>query len=101
GEEGAQRFLRYKYGLQSAKMKEYLDSKEDYDRFTNHILHGATVLDSLYKSFTAATDSLTKEKEKRKIILQIVTSLDTVSFHDTARYHSLFSEKHLPNNAFF
>jgi predicted aminopeptidase len=106
GEEGVERFLKYKFGSPSAELTNYLDGKDDYDRYSAHILRGATALDSLYHSFDElkknnAEDSILKLNEKRKLILQIVSALDTVTFHHPEKYHALFSENRLPNNAYF
>jgi len=106
GEEGAERYLIHKYGGSSAQLTTYLDGKDDYDHFSAYILRGATALDSLYHSFGESQknnheDSVLKTNAKTKLILQIASALDTVSFHHPEKYKSLFSENRLPNNAYF
>jgi len=99
GEEGAIRFLNSHFGENSQQAKDYVNRKNDYDLFSNQMLLARTKLDSLYKTFdglnTAVKDSL-----KSYMIEEIVSSLDTVSFHNKKRYASLF-EKRKPNNAYF
>jgi hypothetical protein len=65
------------------------------------MLRGASMLDSLYKTFKDSTAEKEKLAEKKKLIGDIVLALDTVSFHDKNRYLNLFWEKFLPNNAYF
>ena len=97
GEQGAIRFLSSTYGSASDELIHYLQRKEDYDKFSNHMLLGKERLDSLYQSLK---DSATIQKlaEKRKLISKIVASLDTVSFHAPGRFNRFDS---LPNNAYF
>jgi predicted aminopeptidase len=99
GEEGAIHFLRSTYGENSGELRQYIERKEDYDKFSRQMLIGAHMLDSL---FTQMNDSLVilKLAAKKKIINSIVQSLDTVSFHSKLKYTSLF-KSHLPNNAYF
>jgi predicted aminopeptidase len=98
-EQGAVSFLRSTYGDESEELREYIFRKEDYDRFSNHMLAGTRKLDSLYRSMN---DSIVifKKSEKDKMIDSIVVALDTVSFHSKKRYKDLFI-KQRPNNAYF
>lgn len=101
GEEGAIQFFKFKYGDSTTAMTDYLNGKEDYDLFSNQMLIGLQKLDSLYKTFTEHTIVTEKEMQKKKIIREIISSLDTVSFYKKERYKNYFSVEHLPNNAFF
>jgi predicted aminopeptidase len=98
GEQGAIKFLQSTFGDSSSELKNYLERKEDYDQFSAHMLAGTAALDSLYSLYN---DSLTilKMKVKKKMISQIVASLDTVKFHNEKRHKNLFSEA-MPNNAY-
>jgi predicted aminopeptidase len=99
GEQGAILFLESTRGKDSKELREYLDRKEDYDRFSKQMLIGTHMLDSLY---TVMNDSLVilKKAAKDKMIDAIVHSLDTVTFHSQSKYRSLFKIKR-PNNAYF
>lgn len=99
GEEGAIRFLKSHFGTDSPQVKDYVNRKEDYDRFANQMLIAHDKLDSLYKTFESVPEERRADL-KNEMIEQIVQSLDTVSFHNKNRYSSLF-EKRKPNNAYF
>lgn len=99
GEQGAIRFLIAVYGPASEQLTQYLHAKEDYDLFSNHMLQGKLILDSVY------AHSRNMETEKRKLLKaatidSIVTSLDTVPFFNKARFKSVYTDKR-PNNAYF
>ncbi|MCX6291540.1 MAG: aminopeptidase [Bacteroidetes bacterium] len=101
GEEGAVRFLEFRYGDSTQKVIDYLQRKEDYDLFSKQMLVGLKLLDSLYNSFRADMKEEEKSSSKTKMITRIVQSLDTVSFHNTSRYRNYFGAGQFPNNAFF
>ena len=99
GEVGAERYLRSKYGSESAQLQDYIFRKEDYDRFSAHMLSATQVLESLYNSFSNLTDS-DMSARKALMIKAIVQNLDTVNFHYPYRYKELF-QRRMPNNAYF
>ena len=99
GTQGALRFLSTKYGNTALEIIRYKQQKSDSRRFTDHLIHGADRLDSLYQTLEGQ-DNSKKEMDKKAMISQIVTSLDTVDFYDKSRYRQLFVDYH-PNNAFF
>ncbi len=110
GEEGAILFLQHKYGkIDSAQtppyipkqVLDYLQQKEDYDSYTRHFLQGTAQLDSLYHTFTDQTPEKEKGDLKRKMISEIISSLDTVKFHRPEKYLKRFADKQLPNNTWF
>ena len=100
GEVGAEQFLKYKYGDSSEASIKYRNSRDDYNYFASHLLRGVDKLDSLYKTFSSSASEQSKAEKKRETIKEIVSTLDTISFHNKARYLKLFSEA-LPNNAYF
>ena len=100
GEEGAEVFLTYKYGDTSGVLNDYRHRNEDYNRYASHMLSGTKRLDSLYQSFKSSDKEEIKEKEKQKMIKEIIGSLDTISFHQKERYRKLFDDR-LPNNSYF
>ena len=99
GEEGAIRFLKSHFGLNSKELNDYISRKADYDLFSQYMLTSHNQLDSLYKRISSLPIS-DKEIQKQKVIQQIVTGLDSIPFHNPKRYRSLFSEL-TPNNAYF
>ncbi len=99
GETGAEKFLASKYGTQSSQLTTYLNEQDDYNRFAKHLLAGTKLLDSLYKAIENKTES-EKELQKKKQITEIISALDTVSFHNS-KYKTRFKDAELPNNAYF
>ena len=101
GEEGAEEFLKFRFGDSSAVLTDYRNRNDDYNLFAANMLSGTRRLDSLYQSFKSTDSEETKNNMKQKMIKEIVSSLDTVSFHNKDRYKKLFDDTHLPNNAYF
>lgn len=99
GERGALMFLKAKYGKGSEELLDYIMENEDGARFTNHMLHCASLLDRLYASFEPTTSDSLKYIQKHILIDQITASLDTIHFHNE-RYSKIFA-KGRPNNAYF
>lgn len=99
GEQGAQKFLTSKYGIDSEEYKVYNYSEADYIKYFHHMLFGYQKLDSLYKSFKNETKEL-KLKKKEHLIQQIVNNIDTIAFDNKKRFSGIFDKK-LPNNASF
>lgn len=100
GDKGAEAFLNIKYGKNSEEYKEYENYKSDDKKFSDHILNGAKLLDSLYKTFSNLTPDSIKADRKKKLIEKIVVTMDTIKFYDTAYFHDYF-EGFIPNNTFF
>jgi predicted aminopeptidase len=80
GDHGAREFLRYKFGTDSPQYRTYEHSKKNQAKYIQHILHGADLLDSLYKSFTYAYDKADKEKLKKELIQKIMDTTDTLTY---------------------
>ena len=99
GETGAEKFLSSKYGKNSSQLETYKNEQEDYNLFAGHMLAGTKLLDSLYKLINDKPE-FEKAKLKNEMIEGIVTSLDTISFHNV-RYKTRFSKDDMPNNAYF
>ena len=99
GEQGAERFLESKYGFNSIELMEYINQKRDYELFSKHMLRGTHLLDSVYQTIG---DSLTiyKKSVKDKMILAIVSDLDTITFYKP-HFYGLVFKKRMPNNAYF
>ncbi|WP_090148927.1 aminopeptidase [Dyadobacter soli] len=103
GDQGAIRFLKYKYGAESEQMRQYEYSKRYNDAYSQHMLRGAGRLDSLYKTFGAnTTPSPKKDSLKMKMITDIVSDTDTLlSGKRTLTNKTRWPDGKLPNNAYF
>lgn len=100
GDRGAEAFLVYKYGVDSKEYQTYMQEDEDYILYVEHMLRGATMLDSLYANMNPDDDIAIKRMQKETAIRKIVNTLDTLSLKLTQKPSQRFS-KTLPNNAFF
>lgn len=100
GDRGAEKFLIYKYGLQSKEYRDYINEDFDYLKFVDHMLRGAQALDSLYNKFGESTPLLTKKEKKQQLIESIVNNMDTLTLALTSQPSSRFKDR-LPNNAYF
>ena len=100
GDRGAREFLKSRFGGGSMEYMEYVKEIEDKEKFTLHMLNGTQKLDSLYNTFSE-NDSLDfKLKEKKLMIKSIIQNLDTVQFHNPARYQKVIQAKILYNTYF-
>ncbi len=98
GDKGAELYLAEIYGQKGEELLSYMHRKEDRAKFSQHFILGTRKLDSLYKSIQEFEEE-EKKLLKEKMILKIISALDTVSFQ-RAGYKGRFKDK-LPNNAFF
>ncbi len=106
GEYGALRFLAMKYGKTSVPYHDYLARKNFYGRYDEHVLRGARLLDSLYRTFKPQTPGLVKDSLKWQTIERIVTSADTLTDERTGKQARLVKKRPVnklsgPNNAYF
>ncbi|MBS0000308.1 MAG: aminopeptidase [Cyclobacteriaceae bacterium] len=100
GTEGAELFLAVKYGEHSTELKEYILVVEDREKFSAYVLTGASLLDSLYKTFNPEWPSAIKEKLKSEWFLEFTSRLDTVKFNNPGLYDDYFDSLELDNNFF-
>ncbi|MEP0985350.1 aminopeptidase [Ekhidna sp.] len=98
GEKGAVIFLNEKHGKNSYPYYDYILTEEDSRTFRNQMLLTTKKLDSLYISIADSPDSI-KVIQKHMMIDEIVSSIDTLHFHDP-RYSNIFKSSR-PNNAYF
>ncbi len=99
GDEGAKRFLRSRYGEDSEDYSVYVQDKEDFEKYTDHILRGCDALESLYNGFESHLSHADRKSKKDELIEEIITNIDTISFHNPSRF--IWSNISKPNNAFF
>lgn len=100
GDKGAEKFLAYKFGEDSKEYKKYIQKNDDQKRFTNHVLHGAVLLDTLYNSFSENDPEDFKFNKKHELILNITSGIDTIAFNNPDYYQKYFNRRN-PNNTFF
>lgn len=100
GNQGAKQYLMDKYGANSKEYLDYLGELSDIELFSNYVLKGAKMLDSLYNDFSNKTLEQ-KTKLKTELISQIVNNIDTVRFYKKHNFTRFKNPDNLPNNAFF
>jgi predicted aminopeptidase len=100
GDRGAERFLISAYGADSKEYKAYVNEDHDFTKYSEHMLRGSQLLDSLYQSFDAEFPIDQKKKLKEESIRKIVSTLDTLSLLIHLKPSERFKEK-LPNNTYF
>jgi len=99
GDRGAEAFLQFRFGDNSPEYMEFVNDDKDYTTFVNHILHGTSLLDSLYESINHES-TIKKRVLKEAMIRRIVDTMDTLSLSPGKKPSRRFREK-LPNNAYF
>nr|WP_295930157.1 aminopeptidase [uncultured Dyadobacter sp.] len=103
GDQGAIRFLKYKYGRDSEQLRAYEYSKRYNDAYSQHMLRGAGRLDSLYKTFgTNPAPTPQRDSLKMRMITDILNDTDTLlSGKRTLTNKNRWPDGKLPNNAYF
>jgi len=100
GDQGARRFLEYKFGPNSTEGKIYHQRQLDQRKFTAHILHGASLLSDLYASQEETMARNLRYTPKRWLMDEIIRFADTLSLYEKDLY-IFHLEKSKVNNAFF
>ena len=100
GDRGAEKFLLSTYGKNSKEYTDYLQLDIDFTRYSNHMLHGTELLDSLYQSMKENDPTEVKKKLKTETIQKIVDALDTLTLLQHQKPSQRFKER-LPNNTYF
>lgn len=100
GDKGAQKFLNFKFGINSPQYINYVKKMEDREKFTEHVLKGAALLDTLYNSFDTKEKDEVKIDKKYSLINEITTQIDSIPFHSPEYYRDYFRQT-MPNNTFF
>ena len=97
GHIGAIHYLQSKYGEDADEVNSYTRSEDDYRLFLNHMIRGATQLDSLYMT-TSDKDIMQRRVLKSRKIESIIANLDTIGFYQPDRFTQAYSQR-MPNNA--
>lgn len=100
GDSAAYDFLAAKYGRLSNEYLTYVYEVDDYARYSQHVLRGSQLLDSLYNTWSASDAEVIKQEKKEALISKIVSEMDTLTLHQFTIPTKRFSEK-LPNNDYF
>ncbi len=100
GEYGAKRFLSQKYGQDSDVLKYYSGDLQDQKKFIDHMLHGAMLLDTLFKSFDEKILNAEKDRLKYDLIEKIALSTDTINFLNSDGRYVYKSAENLNNTNF-
>jgi predicted aminopeptidase len=100
GDRGTENFLRSTYGEQSEEYADYVQLDRDFTRYSNHMLRGTELLDSLYSTMNENDPIEVKKKLKTEAIQKIVFSLDTLTLLKHQKPSERFRER-LPNNTYF
>ena len=101
GDQGALRFLKFKYGINSPQYIEYVTYKVDYKKYVSQVLTASHSLDSIYNSMPSSMVVDKKETVKRTFIRNFKNSFDTVHFQKAYRFNKIIQEDSLMNNTFF
>jgi predicted aminopeptidase len=100
GDRGAERFLISCYGIDSKEYKSYVNDDRDFTKYSEHMLRGSIILDSLYKTMDETAPVEQKKKLKEESIRIIVATLDTLTLSMDQKLSERFKER-LPNNTYF
>lgn len=100
GDRGAERFLISAYGIESTEYKTYVNEDQDFTKYSEHMLRGSELLDSLYRSMADEMPIDQKKRLKEESIRRIVHSLDTLTLTINLKPSDRFKER-LPNNTYF
>ena len=100
GDRGTEKFLLATYGEQSKEYTDYLQLDIDFTRYSNHMLRGTQLLDSLYQTMNENDSVEVKRKLKKEAIQKIVNALDTLTLLKHQKPSERFRER-LPNNTYF
>lgn len=101
GEQGAMRFLRYRFGDKSEELTRYRDMLTDDRIYQNYMIASANRLDSLYKSFDDTSSNDEKENAKQVMITQIINGIAQIPFRIPDRYQRKFGKDRRFNNTDF
>ncbi|MBA3972518.1 MAG: aminopeptidase, partial [Bacteroidetes bacterium] len=100
GDKGAEKFLKYKFGIESKQYKNYEEGKADEKLYNEYILRSTERLDSLYKN-SLSEEKFIRKKKKDKMIMQIVIGVNRLKLFDKKRYFTYSLQAFSEGNAFF
>ncbi|MCE9539579.1 MAG: aminopeptidase [Bacteroidetes bacterium] len=101
GDKGAEKFLIYKYGINSKQYTDYEQSKKDETCFKEYILKGTERLDSLYSTLFVTDTVEIKKQKKIKLIKEIVLGVNRLPLYKRKNYFNYSLQAFSEKNAFF
>jgi predicted aminopeptidase len=101
GDKAAEKFLLYKYGINSKEYIEYKNDKADNKIYTEYILNSIPLLDSLYNTFNTNHTYHFKKEQKKKVITKIVLGVNRLPLHKRTTYFRYTLQAFEQGNAFF
>jgi predicted aminopeptidase len=101
GDKGAERFLVFRYGIDSDEALEYRRSKSDRKIYNAYVLHAANRLDSLYRTFPSEGSVMQKEMKKMAFIYETIAGLKHLNLHHKKSYLAYTNDALVEKNAFF
>lgn len=93
-------FVEWKYGKSSPEYETYYYEVVDHAHYSNHVLRGSQLLDSLYHSWQPGDTDDLKRTKKEAAIKKIVAAMDTLTLYRFTIPKDRFREKP-PNNDYF
>lgn len=101
GDRGAEEFLISNHGKDSKEYLTYVGEDSDFTKYSEHMLRGAEMLDSLYGEMKrSSTPEELRAEMKKAAIEKIVRLLDTLSLSINKKPSVRFKDR-LPNNTYF
>jgi predicted aminopeptidase len=100
GDRGAEQFLIATHGKDSKEYLTYVGEDSDFTKYSEHMLRGTEMLDSLYNTMKETDPADQKAALKKAAIQKIVLSLDTLSLTINKKPSERFKDR-LPNNTYF
>ncbi len=100
GDRGAEQFLIATHGKDSEEYLTYVGEDSDFTKYSEHMLRGTEMLDSLYNTMKDTDPVDQKAALKKAAIQKIVFLLDTLSLAINKKPSERFRER-LPNNTYF
>ena len=100
GDRGAEEFLMFTHGKDSKEYLTYVGEDADFTKYSEHMLRGTKMLDSLYKTMKETDPVEQKSALKKAAIEKIVVLLDTLSLTVNKKPSARFKDR-LPNNTYF
>jgi len=101
GDKGAEKFLIFKYGINSKEYVGYMNRNEDGKIYNDYILQSTERLDSLYSTFKASDSVSLKKAKKKKLITDIVLGVYRLPLHKKKSLFRYSLQAFSEGNAFF
>jgi len=100
GDRGTEQFLIATHGKDSEEYLTYVGEDSDFTKYSEHMLRGTEMLDSLYNTMQETDPTEQKSALKKTAIEKIVRLLDTLSLAINKKPSDRFRDW-LPNNTYF